>query len=196
MKRGRKLKKVFLHYILHADDTPHRIALGAAVGMFIAWTPTIGIQMVLAVAIATLLRANKAVTIPMVWISNPLTNVPIYAFAYAFGNFLLTGTWRTDPQITGRIVELMKETMSLSLICQSAYWSNLFDLLMKVSGDLWIGSIVLGLLTGIITYPLTYRLLVNYRKVKKVILARHSNSEKSENSEPKASHPEDQHHAA
>ena len=38
----------FIKYrVLHVDDTPHRIALGVALGFFVTWTPTIGVQIVL-----------------------------------------------------------------------------------------------------------------------------------------------------
>ena len=74
----RKSRRFIVHRVLHADDTPHRIALGVAAGLFIGLTPTVGFQMVLAVALAAALRANKVVCIPMVWITNPFTIIPIY----------------------------------------------------------------------------------------------------------------------
>ena len=73
-----RLKDFIVHKVLRLDDTPHRIALGVAIGFFVTWTPTIGIQMILVVALATLLKANKLVGVPFVWISNPFTIVPIY----------------------------------------------------------------------------------------------------------------------
>ena len=54
----RKLASMF-RAIVMLDDTPHSIALGTAIGLFIAWTPTVGIHMILVVALALLFRANK-----------------------------------------------------------------------------------------------------------------------------------------
>ena len=47
-----RLKTFFIYRVLHVDDTPHRIALGVAAGIFIAWTPTIGFQMLLTILLA------------------------------------------------------------------------------------------------------------------------------------------------
>ena len=56
-----KVKDFVVYGVLHADDTPHRIALGVAIGIFVTFTPTLGFQMILVAVIATLLRANKFV---------------------------------------------------------------------------------------------------------------------------------------
>lgn len=49
-----------------------------AVGMLVAFTPTTGVQMVIAGFLSWLLRANKATSVAVVWISNPITMVPMY----------------------------------------------------------------------------------------------------------------------
>ena len=75
--------------LLHADDPPHRLALGAAIGMFVTFLPLIGFQMALVVVLATLLRANKAVGLPIVWITNPATIVPVFYACYVIGRLML-----------------------------------------------------------------------------------------------------------
>ena len=77
------------HNVLHADDPPHRLALGAAIGVFVMFTPTIGFQMLISVLIAWLLKANKAIGLPVVWISNPATFIPIFYPSYLVGRVLL-----------------------------------------------------------------------------------------------------------
>ena len=67
----KRMASFFVHRVLHVPDTPHRIALGVAIGIFVAWTPTIRFQMVLTVVLAWLLGANKSVGVPFVWISCP-----------------------------------------------------------------------------------------------------------------------------
>jgi len=49
---GKRLKRFLVHNVLHVDDTPHRIALGVAIAIFVTWTPTIGFQMLLTIALA------------------------------------------------------------------------------------------------------------------------------------------------
>ena len=43
--------------------TPHQIAMGAAVGVFLAFTPTFGLQMALAIVVAFVFRISKAATV-------------------------------------------------------------------------------------------------------------------------------------
>ena len=62
-RHRQQLRHFVYHSLLHADDPPRPLALGMALGMFVAFTPTFGIQMVLAGFLCWLLRANKAVGI-------------------------------------------------------------------------------------------------------------------------------------
>lgn len=71
--------------IFEIKDSPHSISLGVALGLWIAFTPTIGIQMVMALIICTIFRANILIAIAMCWISNPVTMVPLYYSYYRVG---------------------------------------------------------------------------------------------------------------
>ena len=84
-----RARRILAHRVLHTDDSPHTIALGAGIAMFITFLPLVGIQTILSVGAATLLRANKAVCIPIVWITNVFTIVPIYGACLARGRFVL-----------------------------------------------------------------------------------------------------------
>lgn len=71
--------------IFEIKDSAHSIALGVAVGLWIAFTPTVGIQMTLSVIACTILRANILVAVAMCWVSNPITFVPMYYSYYKLG---------------------------------------------------------------------------------------------------------------
>ncbi|MEQ9069058.1 MAG: DUF2062 domain-containing protein, partial [Gimesia chilikensis] len=87
---------MLLRSILMLDDSAHSIALGTAIGMFIALTPTVGIQMLLVVCVAfltrPLFRFNQVASLITVYISNPLTIVPIYWFDYKVGTLFVGGS--------------------------------------------------------------------------------------------------------
>ena len=55
-------KKGIIHRILNTKGSPHRIALGAAIGTFVAMTPTLGLQTILSTILALVLRANKTLS--------------------------------------------------------------------------------------------------------------------------------------
>jgi len=69
------------------------VARGLALGLFIAFTPTIPFQMLLAATGAFLLKADLPAAIVGVWVTNPLTAVPIYLAANKLGHRLLQDTW-------------------------------------------------------------------------------------------------------
>ncbi|MDC3332998.1 DUF2062 domain-containing protein [bacterium] len=71
----------------------HSVATATLVGLFVAFIP-LPTQMIIAAGMAIILRANLPVSIAIVWITNPITMVPIYYFAYKVGTTLLG----IDPQ--------------------------------------------------------------------------------------------------
>ena len=166
-----RLKDFIVHKVLRLDDTPHRIALGVAIGFFVTWTPTIGAQMVLVAVLATLLRANKVVGVPFVWISNPFTIVPIYGPNYFIGSKLLGGRY-TWAEFTGAVQEAMAAQASLpvpeGLLGHIWYWIQVIGqwerALWPIFPPLWLGSIIVALLIGSIAYTATYYGVTAYRK--------------------------------
>ena len=86
----KRTRDFVLYKILRADDPPYKLAMGVAVGVFVTFTPTMGVQMAFSAALAWILRANIAVGLPIVWISNPATMLFIYYPLYLLGT-VLTG---------------------------------------------------------------------------------------------------------
>lgn len=145
----KRLKRFFIYRVLHVDDTAHRIALGLAIGIFITWTPTLGFQMLLTVLLAALVRANKLVGVPFVWISNPLTAVPLYGFNFLVGAWVLPGSYRFS-EFTHAMGEAIKFNGGW-LDKLFAWWSATW----KIFAPLWVGSILVGLMLGVATYFVT-----------------------------------------
>jgi len=68
------------------------VAGGLALGLFIAFTPTIPFQMLLCAVGAILFRVNLSIAVAAIWITNPLTAVPVYVAASRVGRFLCEHT--------------------------------------------------------------------------------------------------------
>ncbi|MCF6178283.1 MAG: DUF2062 domain-containing protein [Geopsychrobacter sp.] len=81
--------KLNLIRLMRLQDSPERIARGMALGLFLGMTPTFGIQMILALCVAILLRENKLAAVIGVWVTNPITAPFIYGLEYEIGRFLL-----------------------------------------------------------------------------------------------------------
>lgn len=74
------------------------LAGGLAVGLFIGLTPTMGVQALLSVAVALLLRINVPVALAATLVTNPLTAPFIYAMEYQVGTWLLGAPHPADVQ--------------------------------------------------------------------------------------------------
>lgn len=86
-----------LTQVLRIEDTPHRLALTFAVGVFIGMSPLIGIHTVIALALAWILGLNRVVILSGVFINNPWSMIPIYTFSTWIGTVILD----TDLAMTG-----------------------------------------------------------------------------------------------
>jgi len=98
------------------------LAGGLALGLFIAFTPTIPFQMLLAVVGALLLGVNVCIAVAAVYVTNPVTAIPIYLVAIRVGRFLCTHTGLTEFMTTifefeGRMGKVMRESLFLWTGC-------------------------------------------------------------------------------
>jgi len=71
------------------EDRPWRVALALSVGVFISFTPFYGLQTIMALVVATLLRLNRAITVTGTWMNLPWFAPFIYAGAIKLGTVLL-----------------------------------------------------------------------------------------------------------
>lgn len=154
----RRLQQIVIHNILHLDDTPHRIAWGVFIGAMIAFTPTLGLQIVFYLAIAALLRANKLSGIPILFISNPFTAVPLYYTTWSVGAAVLhpekevtRATIKTWLGNTGRALK----DGDMERLLEAEFWNGAGRLLASTGGELWMGGLVCGLIVGLPLYFLT-----------------------------------------
>ncbi|WP_154934609.1 DUF2062 domain-containing protein [Gimesia maris] len=151
--------RMLLRSILMLDDSAHSIALGTAIGMFIALTPTVGIQMLMVLCVAFLTRPffkfNQVASLITVYVSNPLTIVPIYWFDYKIGTYYVGGS--LTQKDFARILEFEGF---------SGWWETVKQLLLEVGSPLIIGSLIVATFFSLMTYPIMLRLLMHFKKQK------------------------------
>ena len=147
--------------LLAIDDPPERTALAFSVGVFIAFSPFLGLHTIMATVIAFAFRFNKIAIYTGTFINNPfLTLVPIIIVSYAVGA-LLTGRPLRLPE-SG--MELLRDPHLLT----RDYWRRLgehaWDILLPFS----VGGTVLSVICSLLAYPVTLKLLRSRRKTKVV----------------------------
>ncbi|MBC7931920.1 MAG: DUF2062 domain-containing protein [Rubrivivax sp.] len=151
-----------LRRLLALDDPPERTALAFSVGVFIAFSPFLGLHTIMATVLAFALRFNKIAIYAGTFINNPfLTLVPIIALSYALGALVL-----------GRPVALPEEGLALLRephVLSAAYWRELslhaWDLLAPFA----VGGTILSVVCSLAAYPVTLRLLrANQRRKSRV----------------------------
>ena len=146
--------------LLAIDDPPERTALAFSVGVFIAFSPLLGLHTILATLIAFLFRFNKVAIYLGTYINNPfLTLVPIILASYAIGAFLLGRPLRMPPEG----IELLKNPHLLT----GAYYRQVFAHSWYIVAPFAIGATVLSVVCSLLAYPVTLWALRSYRRRRK-----------------------------
>lgn len=137
--------------------SPRAISGGFALGTFIAFTPTIGLQIGIAIFLATLLNLNRPAAILMVWITNAATMAPIYAFNYLIGTFF----WSGPPvaEVYATFQQLALTLLKLEMWDMLDQFKAVMTLGQEIIVPLVIGSTVVGIICAAIVYGISQSLL-------------------------------------
>lgn len=81
--------KRLLLWLWRQEGSPGQRTRGLAAGVFIGCFPFFGLQTVLGIALASLVRGNHLLAAAGTWISNPFTSLPLYYLNYHVGSVLL-----------------------------------------------------------------------------------------------------------
>ncbi|MBM4153458.1 MAG: DUF2062 domain-containing protein [Lentisphaerae bacterium] len=159
--KDRRTWRDYLRLTLVQRGSPESIAWGVAVGMFVAFTPTLGVQIVLVLILASILRVNRIAAIPPLFITNVLTAGPVYGFECWLGAQFLPDAKSAEMLARWEKVQhIVAETGILSL---HRDWRDL----MTIGGDLWlamwIGGILVGGLLAAVSYVATVAIVRRHR---------------------------------
>lgn len=152
--------------VLHLSDTPHRIAIGSAAGLFVMPLPIPG-QVVLGPVLAKLVRGNVIASIPWTWVNNPFTVLFFIYGQYRLGLLFVSGTGETLS--FAALGELFKRLQDLP-------WSTALSEGLEVIGDillpLAVGTALAGVALAVLGYLLIFRLVVLAQRKKQARYAR------------------------
>jgi hypothetical protein len=126
--------RYWYYRLIRLQSSSEAIARGLAVGVFAGLFPFFGLQTLMGVALAFLVRGNKLMAAAGTWISNPLTDIPIFLFNFQVGQWLLSRH---------------QEPLDFTAI-QS--WNSVLELGTEIASSLLLGSLVMGTGLGILSY--------------------------------------------
>ena len=142
------LRRSLRYYFLRTarlKGAPHDLALGMAFGIFTGMIPILPVQMGLAVGFSYLFGASKLTAALGTWISNPFSFTILYYLYYRIGSWILghAGTVETFR----RLMEIFQQDGSFLEVLR-----NVAGLGVGVLGALFLGGIVLGIISAIPSY--------------------------------------------
>jgi hypothetical protein len=169
------LTRIYLHLILPFQQSHSPIpelAWGASIGMFIGITPTVGVQMYIAAAVWAVCRYgfgfhfNLPVAVGMVWISNPVTFLPMYYAYLVTGDWVLT--WLGYPGVRWSF-EIFRLKMQgagslpeINLLLRLVHGAGV--LIVEFGWPMVLGSMVYAVPLTLLAYPITTVAMVRYRR--------------------------------
>lgn len=145
---GRSLRYVGLR-IMRLKASPHRIALGVAAGVFVAFTPFLGLQMLFACALAFILRASIPAAMLGTFIGNPLSWPAMWTGAYVAGTFLLGVKNPLRAEMLDQHIDVLGRAMRTP---SAQHIDAAASLLESLFLPLMMGGAALGLFMGAIFY--------------------------------------------
>lgn len=151
-----------LRSIVTLKGSPEAIALGTAIGVLIAFTPTIGFQMLLGAFIATLVGASRPAAMVPAFITNPVTIPPVYAFTYWLGRFMWRGP--SVAEVYSRLVGTVRALGRLSWYEFSSQFAQFLKMGADVFVAMMIGGVIVGGILGAASYPLVLHAVRAYRR--------------------------------
>ncbi len=153
---------------LRSPHSPEYTARGVCIGVALAFTPLIGVQMPLVVLVWLALRQllpqwnfHLLVALAWTWVTNVVTLVPIYYAFYITGRVIL---WRWDS-LPGfeAFSARMNELITVETSWLEAFWIAVVRIFDSFGLPMFVGCVPYALLFGWLGYRWSLRLIRRLR---------------------------------
>lgn len=153
----RALVRRWLSTLLHVNDSAKRTAAAFALGVFVGFSPFLGLHTIIGLLLAFLLNLNRVAVLVGVYSNLPWIIGEYYAFTTMLGA-AMTGTGL--PQ---GFRERLGDLFSLSLRHRE-FWYQLAALLRPLLWPYVVGSLVGAAACAAVAYPLALAFVVRRRR--------------------------------
>ena len=148
MQLKNRLKHIYFK-LVKAEDTPHHIALGFAIGIFYGLFPFVGI--IFALITAAILKGNKIAAVIGCFVTNTWMSVILAMPSVRLGAKIFGLDWRIVWSDALRYLKV----------------SNIFELFKIASGDVIIpalvGFLIIALFIAIMSYAIALYVILKHR---------------------------------
>ena len=156
----------WLGALLHIDDTPERTAAAFAVGVFLGFSPFVGLHTVIGVLLAFLLNFNRVAVLLGVYSNLPWIVAPYYAFVTMFVGAPLTGH-RIPQGFRRQVGDVFEHS-----VFQGEFWKQLVVIFRPLVVPYTVGSLIGALVLALAAYPLALAFVTSQRRFSHLIHSR------------------------
>ncbi|MFV2002063.1 MAG: DUF2062 domain-containing protein [Paracoccaceae bacterium] len=163
----RRAASYVMHRLWRLPDPPYRIARGIAAGVFICFTPFFGLHIVLAMALAFVMRGNIMAAAIATFFGNPITFPIIATVAVELGSWMLglPGGMQL-ASIMAAFSSASAEiwfNFSAMFTSQVAEWDRLGEFFRQVFLPYLVGGIVPGVIGAVAAYTASHMAITAYQ---------------------------------
>lgn len=163
------------HRVKRLPDTPHKISLGAAIGMFVCFSPILGVHMAMALVLVYILRANLVAAFITTMFGNPVTYPFIAAASLNLGRTVLGMNIR-DEDFQSLHAAFWEASTGAWQLIQSWFGvterpEGLADFLSNLFLPYLVGGTIIGLAMGAVTYVLVKPVIAAYQVRRRMVMA-------------------------
>lgn len=157
-----------VHRLRRLPDPPHRIGRGVAAGVFMSFSPLFGLHLVLAWAIALVVRGNVIAALLATFVGNPVT-YPFFAYLSVWlGQWMLgihSGLGMVEIVDTFKIasVEFWDNVKAIFTSAPTG-WSGMHSFFHTLFLPYLLGSLPTGLIAAVASHYMTLPLVDAYKK--------------------------------
>ena len=162
------LIRKWLDALLHIQDTPERTAAAFACGVFMGFSPFLGLHTILGVVFAFLLNLNRVAVLLGVY-----SNLPWFLGPYYVGTTMI-GARMLGYRLPRDFGMQLADLFALSLF-GAQFWSQLGVVLKPLFWPFFLGSTLGSLALAAAAYYLALAFIVSRRRIRDLLLHKHPN---------------------
>ena len=153
----RRMRERLIEFLKGAGP-PRRTAVAFALGVFLSFSPFLGLQILLGMGAAIAFRLSRAVVFAGLCTNLPWFMLPWYTLSTAAGALMLQAPVASD--ISGSLSRLFDLPLT-----GPAFWTQALDIASPFLWSFLFGSTAGALVIGVVSYVVTHRYLASVCRV-------------------------------